>query len=326
MRAIVYSDYGGPEVLRCEEVERPAAGKKEVLVEVRAASVNPIDWHYMRGTPYPLRMALGPRRPKVTRLGFDLAGRVEAVGEGVTRFKAGDEVFGAGRETFARYACASESSLAAKPAKVTCEQAASVPIAGWTALQALRDKGGIRSGQSVLINGAAGGVGTFAVQLAKHLGADVTGVCSARNVEMVRSIGADRVVDYAREDFTRSGRRHDVMVDCVGNRPLLACRRVVSPRGAYVMVGGPDGRWLGPLARGIRTVVLSRFVSQRMVLFLAKPNDADLTLLGGLLQAGKLTPVIDRRYRLSEVPDAIRYLEEGHARGKVVITMEGDGA
>ncbi len=325
MKAIVHREYGPPDVLRYEEVEKPTPRDDEVLVEVRAASVNPIDWHYMRGTPYPIRIGLGLRKPKAARLGFDLAGRVVAVGKGVTRFKAGDEVFGAGRGTFARYACASPSSLAAKPPKVTFEQAASVPIAGWTALQTLRDKGGVRPGRSVLINGAAGGVGTFAVQLAKHLGADVTGVCSARNAGMVRSLGADRVVDYAREDFTRSGRRHDVVVDCVGNHPLLACRRVLEARGVYVMVGGPDGRWLGPLARGIRTVVLSRFVSQRMVPFLAKPNEADLTLLGGLLQAGKLTAVIDRRYGLSEVPDAIRYLEEGHARGKVVIVMEGDG-
>jgi NADPH:quinone reductase-like Zn-dependent oxidoreductase len=251
-----------------------------------------------------------------------VAGQVEAVGRNVTRFKPGDEVFGACRGAFAEYACTSESAVAMKPDNVTFEQAASVPIAAFTALQGLRDKGQIQPGQKVLINGAAGGVGTFAVQIAKSFGADVTGVCSTRNVDMVRSIGADRVIDYTRVDFTKSGQRYDLLFDCIGNHSLLACRRVLNPKGIYVAVGGPNGRWIGPMALFFRALVLSRFVSQNLAAFIAKASKEDLVILRELVLAGKVTPVIDKRYRLSEVPEAIRYLEEGHARGKVAITLE----
>jgi NADPH:quinone reductase-like Zn-dependent oxidoreductase len=324
MKAAVYSRYGPPDVVQIKDVEKPVPKDNEVLMEVRAASVNPLDWHFMRGTPYFVRIMTGLRKPKDKRLGVDVGGQVEAVGRNVTQFKPGDEVFGACRGAFAEYACASESALAMKPDNVTFEQAASVPIAAFTALQGLRDKGQIQPGQKVLINGAAGGVGTFAVQIAKSFGADVTGICSTRNVDMVRSIGADRVIDYTQEDFTKSGQRYDLMLDSVGNRSLSACRRVLNPKGIYIPVGGEAGRWMiGPLARSITALVLSRFVSQKLVAsFLAKPSKEDLTIMHDLMKAGKVTPVIDKRYRLSEVPEAIRYLEEGHARGKVVITLE----
>jgi NADPH:quinone reductase-like Zn-dependent oxidoreductase len=292
------------------------------LIRVRAASVNPADLHLMRGTPYFLRIAAGLRKPNITRLGLDVAGQVEAVGSNVTEFKPGDEVFGLCRGAFAEYACTPEAALVTKPNNVTFEQAASVPGSAFTALQGLRDKGHIQPGKKVLINGASGGVGTFAVQIAKSFGADVTGVCSTRNVEMVRSIGADHVIDYTREEFTKSRQRYDLILDSVGNHSLLACRRVLSPKGIYIVNGGPEGRWIGPLARGIRALVLSRFVGQNFVMFFAKRSKEDLTTIRGLVGAGKVTPVIDRRYRLSEVPDAIRYLEEGHAQGKVVITVE----
>lgn len=289
---------------------------------VRAASVNPVDWHFMRGTPYFLRILAGLRKPKHTRLGVDVAGQVEAAGRSVTQFKPGDEVFGLCRGAFAEYVCTSEAALAIKPDNVTFEQAGSVPLAALTALQGLRDKGQIQPRQKVLINGAAGGVGTFAVQIAKWFGADVTGVCSTRNVEMVQSIGADRVIDYTQEDFTISGQRYDLLFDCVGNHSFSACRRVLSHKGIYVAVGGPSGRWMiGSLAGLIAALVLSRFMSQKLVMILARPNKKDLTIMHELMAAGKVTPVIDKCYRLSEVPEAIRYLEEGHARGKVVITF-----
>ena len=321
MKAAIYTRYGPPDVLQIRDVEKPVPKDNEVLIEVRAASVNPFDWHLMRGTPYIVRIMAGLLKPKVTRLGVDVAGQVEAVGRNVTQFKPGDKVFGACRGAFAEYACTSESALVMKPDNVTFEQAASVPVAAFTALQGLRDKGHLQPGQKVLINGAAGGVGTFAVQIAKLFGADVTGVCSTRNVDMVRSIGADRVIDYTQEDFTKSGQRYDLFFDSVGNHSLLACRRVLNPKGIYIVVGGPDGRWLGPLARMIKTLVLSRFVSQNLVMFLARRSKEDLTIMHELMKAGKVTPVIDKRYKLSEVPEAIRYLEEGHARGKVVITL-----
>jgi len=322
MKAAVCSRYGPPDVVQITDVEKPVPKDNEVLIEVRAASVNPFDWHLMRGTPYIVRIMAGLLKPKDKRLGVDVAGQVEAVGRNVTQFKPGDEVFGACRGAFAEYACTSESALVMKPDNVTFEQAASVPVAAFTALQGLRDKGHLQPGQKVLINGAAGGVGTFAVQIAKLFGADVTGVCSTRNVDMVRSIGADRVIDYTQEDFTKSGQRYDLFFDSVGNHSLLACRRVLNPKGIYIVVGGPDGRWLGPLARMIKTLVLSWFVSQNLVMFLAKRSKEDLTIMHELMEAGKVTPVIDKRYRLSEVPEAIRYLQEGHARGKVVITLE----
>ena len=317
MKAIVYCNYGSPDVLKCEEIEKPTAGDNEVLIKVRAASVNPLDWRIMRGRPYILRILFGLRKPTITRPGRDVAGQVEAVGRNVTQFKPGDEVFGACRGAFAEYACTSESALAMKPDNVTFEQAASVPVAALTALQGLRDKGQIQPGQKVLINGAAGGVGTFAVQIAKSFGADVTGVCSTRNVDMVRSVGADQVIDYTQEDFTKRGQHYDIIFDSVGNHSLFACRRVLNPKGIYIIVGGPG---IAPLARAITALVLSRFVSQNMVMVLARIRSKDLTIMKELMEAGKVTPVIDRHYRLSEVPEAIRYLEEGHARGKVVIT------
>ncbi|MGO9009473.1 MAG: NAD(P)-dependent alcohol dehydrogenase [Bryobacteraceae bacterium] len=323
MQAIVYRNYGSPDVLRCEETEKPDAGDNKVLIRVRAASVNPLDWHFMRGTPYFVRLMTGLRKPKITHLGVDVAGQVEAVGRNLTQFKSGDEVFGSCRGAFAEYVCTSEAALVTRPDNVTPEQAASAPAAALTALQGLRDKGQIQPGQKVLINGAAGGVGTFAVQIAKSFGADVTGVCSTRNVDMVRSIGADRVIDYTQEDFTRSRQHYDLIFDLVGNHPLLACRRVLNPKGVYIAAGAPGSRWMiGAVARSIAALVLSRFVSQDLVGVLARSNQEDLTILHKLMKAGKVTPVIDRRYRLSEVPEAIRYLEEGHARGKVVITLE----
>jgi NADPH:quinone reductase-like Zn-dependent oxidoreductase len=323
MKAIVYDQYGSQDVLKCEEIEKPKPGEGEVLIRVQAASVNPYDWHFMRGLPYFIRLMAGFARPKQRRLGVDGAGYVEAVGRNVTQFKAGDAVFGACRGAFAEYACAPERSLASKPDRVTFEQAATVPIAGLTALQGLRDKGNIQAGVKVLINGAAGGVGTFAVPIAKSFGAEVTGVCSTRNVEMVRSIGADEVIDYTREDFTSLGRRYDLLFDCIGNHSLRECRRVMNTKGVSLGVGGPTGRWmLGFLVRTIAVLFLSPFLNQKFVTFMAKPNSADLAAIAELMAAGKLTPVIDRRYGLNDVPEAIRYLEAGHARGKVVITLQ----
>jgi NADPH:quinone reductase-like Zn-dependent oxidoreductase len=323
MKAIVYHDYGSPDVLRLEEIEKPTAGDNDVLIKVCAASVNPYDWHFMRGLPYLVRMFVGLRKPKITRLGVDAAGRVAAVGKNVTRFKPGDEVFGAFRGAFAEYACALESGLALKPQNVSFEQAASVPIAACTALQGLRDKGRIQPGLRVLVNGAAGGVGTFGVQIAKSFGANVTGVCSSRNVAMVQSIGADRVIDYTRDDFTQSGQRYDLILDCVGNHPMTACKRVLNPKGILVMAGGTASPWMiDVLVRSVQALVLSQFGSRKLLGMLAKMNDVDLAILGELIRASKVTPVIDRRYPLSDVPAAIRYLEEGHARGKVVITYD----
>ncbi|MGH8428251.1 MAG: NAD(P)-dependent alcohol dehydrogenase [Gammaproteobacteria bacterium] len=320
MKAILYTEYGPPDVLRFEEVAKPAPKDDEILIKVRAASVNPLDWHLMRGSPYFLRIMAGLRKPKSTRPGVDVAGRVETVGGNVTQFKPLDEVFGACRGALAEYACASESAVVLKPANVTFEQAASVPVAAITALQGLRDKGRIQPGQNVLINGAAGGVGTFAVPIAKSFGADVTGVCSTRNVDMVRSIGADHVIDYTREDFTKSVQRYNLILDGVGNHSLSACRRVLTPHGICVMIGAPKN-FGAFLSSALTAPALSRLASQKFVMFMAKIRKEDLTILRGLMEAGKLTPVIDRRYNLSEAPEAIRYLEEGHARGKVVITL-----
>jgi NADPH:quinone reductase-like Zn-dependent oxidoreductase len=324
MKAIVYHSYGSPDVLECEEMEKPVAGDDEVLLKVRAASVNPLDGHLLKGTPYLGRLMFGLRKPKHPRPGVDVAGQVEAVGRNVTQFKPGDEVFGSCRGAFAEYACTSESALVLKPDNVTFEQAAAAPVAAFTALQGLRDKGRLQPGQKVLINGAAGGVGTFTVQFAKWFGADVTGVCSTRNVDMVRSIGADRVIDYTREDFTRNGQRYDLIFDLVGNHPLLACRRALNPKGIYLaagVLGASGGRWIGPLPRLLKALLLSPLVSQRFVPFIARRSQEDLTITRDLLATGKLTPVIDRCYSLSEVPQAVRYLQAGHARGKVVITM-----
>jgi NADPH:quinone reductase-like Zn-dependent oxidoreductase len=321
MKAIVCRGYGPPRVLRLEEVDQPVPGDAEVLIRVRAAAVNPLD-KVFRGTPYVLRPLFGLRRPKDTRPGRDMAGQVEAVGKSVTRFKPGDDVFGVCRGAFAEYACAAESRLAPKPAGVSFEQAAAAPVAGLTALQGLRDRGQVRPGHAVLINGAAGGVGTFAVQIAKSLGAEVTGVCGARNVDLVGSLGADRVIDYTREDFTTGTERYDLIFDCVGNRPLFALRRLLEPQGRYLAVGAAaQGRWIGPLGRVLKTLIFSRVVSRRFQLFLAKVRTEDLVELAELMAGGKVRPVIDRRYALAQVPEALHYLEEGHARGKVVITI-----
>jgi NADPH:quinone reductase-like Zn-dependent oxidoreductase len=323
MKAAVYARYGPPEVVQITDVEKPVPNDDEVLIKVRAASVNPYDWHFMRGMPYPVRIAAGLRQPKDKRLGVDVAGQVEAVGRNVTQLKPGDEVFGLCKGAFAEYACASESRVGVKPDNVTFEQVAAVPIAAFSALQGLRDKGNLQPGQKVLINGAAGGVGTFAVQIAKSFGADVAGVCSTRNVDRVRSIGADHVLDYIREDFTKGAQRYDLILDCVGNQSLSALRRVLNPKGIYVQVGGPTGRWLiGFLIRLIKMLLLSRFVSQRLVIVGAKSSKEDLTILSNLMSTRKVRPVIDKSYSLSEVPEAIRYVEAGHARGKVVINLE----
>jgi NADPH:quinone reductase-like Zn-dependent oxidoreductase len=322
MKAVVYRRFGPPEVLQFEDVEKPTPRDDEVLIRVRAASVNPLDWRLVKGEPYLARLMMGIPRPKVMRPGVDVAGELEAVGRSVTRFRPDDAVFGTCRGAFAEYGCASESALVTKPANVTFEQAAAVPVAAYTALQALRNKGRVRPGQKVLVNGASGGVGTFTVQIAKAFGAEVTGVCSTRNVEMVRSIGADHVIDYTQEDFTRGGRRYDLIIDNAGNHPLSACRRALEPSGTYVMVGGPYRGWIDFLARLIQVPVLSRLSSQKLTMVMAKRNQEDLATLRDLAAEGKVTPVIDRRYALSEVPEAISYLEEGHARGKVVITMD----
>lgn len=326
MQAIVYCDYGTAEVLRLEDTEKPVPADDDILVRVRAASVNPLDWHYMRGTPYVMRLGSGLRKPNDTRLGVDFAGTVEAVGRNVTRFKPGDDVFGGRSGAFSEYVTVRQDrAVALKPANVTFEQAASVPIAAITALQALRDAGKVQRGQTVLINGASGGVGTFAVQIAKAYGAHVTGVCSTRNLDLVRSLGADQVIDYTQEDFTERAERFDLILDVVGNRSLSEYRRVMKPEAKAILIGGggPDaGSWIGPLARPVNAILFNPFVSEEFVPFLAELNPDDLALLGDLMQSGKVTAVIDRRYRLSEVPDAIRYLEDGHARGKVIISLE----
>jgi NADPH:quinone reductase-like Zn-dependent oxidoreductase len=324
MKAIVYHCYGSPEVLRLEQIARPVPSDDGVLVRVHAASVNPLDWHYMRGTPFFLRLDAGAGVPKEARLGVDFAGTVAAVGRNVKRFKPGDEVFGATSGAFAEYVSLAESkSLVLKPASVSFEQAAAVPIAAITALQALRDKGAVKPGQRVLINGASGGVGTFAVQIAKALGAEVTGVCSTRNLPMVRTLGADHVIDYSQQDYTRSSQHYDLIVDTVSNHSPAENRRVLTAHGSVVIVGGNGhGKWFGPLMAPIKALVYSRFVPQNFSFMLAKVTPADLEVLRGLMQAGKVTAVIDRRYTLSETPAALTYLEAGHARGKVVIAVE----
>jgi NADPH:quinone reductase-like Zn-dependent oxidoreductase len=327
MKAIIRCDYGLPN-LKLADVEKPVPNDDQILVRVRAASVNPYDWHFIEGTPYIVRaMGVGLRKPKDPRVGVDFAGTVEAVGKNVTQFKPGDEVFGGRGGAFAEYVCPrAAGSVTLKPASLTFEQAASVNIAGITALQAVRDRGKVQPGQTVLINGASGGVGTFAVQIAKSFGADVTGVCSTRNVELVRSLGADHVIDYTKEDFTKSDQRYDLMLDNVGNHPLLECRRVLKPNGIYVLIGGggpSEQGLLGGLANAVKAMLLSPFVSQKMGMMMADPSSKDLAILGDMMQSGKIKPVIDRTYKsLGEVPEAIRYLEQGHARGKVVITVE----
>jgi NADPH:quinone reductase-like Zn-dependent oxidoreductase len=322
MQAITYHQYGPPDVLELETVELPALGDDEVLVRVRAASVNPRDWHYLRGLPYIMR-PIGLRIPKDGGLGSDMAGQVEAVGRAVTRFRPGDEVYAfvlAGG--FAGYARVPENVLGPKPANLSFVQAAAVPLAALTALQGLRDHGRVQPGQRVLIIGASGGVGTFAVQLAKLFGAEVTGVCSTRNLELVRSLGADDVIDYTREDFAGNGRRYDLVFQLAGTRSPGAIRRALTPKGRLILSSGESsGRWVGPMDRIVKAAALSPFVPQTLAPFEAKQSRDDLQVLKDLIEAGKLTPVIDRTYPLRETPEALRYLEKGHARGKVVITV-----
>jgi NADPH:quinone reductase-like Zn-dependent oxidoreductase len=326
MKAVVYTDYGSPDVLQIRDIKKPVPNDNQILIKVRAASINPLDWHFIEGTPYIMRaMGVGLRKPKDPRLGVDLAGEVEAVGKNVTQFKPGDEVFGARDGAFAEYVCArADRAVVLKPANITFEQAASVPIAAITALQGLRDKGKIQPEQKVLINGASGGVGTFAVQIAKSYGAEVTGVCSTRNLDLVRSLGADHVIDYTKEDFTKGKQRYDLILDNVGTQPLSGFRHALQPKGICVMIGGGgpnDGGLIGPLGRPVKALMLSPFISQKMSMFMAELNKKDLMILGGLMQSGKVKPVIDRTYPLSQIAEAIRYLEQGHARGKVIITI-----
>ena len=330
MKAIVHCEYGPPDVLKLEDVEKPAPNDNQLLVRVRAASVNPLDLT-IRG-PWLIRPILGIRKPKDTRLGVDYAGTVEAVGKNPAaagQFKPGDEVFGGRDGALAEYVCVlADRAVALKPPNITFEQAASVPVAAITALQGLRDKGKIQRGQKVLINGASGGVGTFAVQIAKSFGTEVTGVCSTRNLDMVRSIGADHVIDYTKEDFTKTDQRYDLIFDLVGNHSFSERRRILNPNGICVMAGIGGAGWhdgIGMRLLGeLNAYVASRFVHEKFITYIATLNKADLIILGDLMQTGKVTPVIDRRYKLSEVPAALRYLEEGHARGKVVITVERD--
>lgn len=333
MKAIACPRYGSADVLELRDVDTPLVGDDDVLVRVRAASVNRYDWHSMTGVPYIARAGFGLFRRKLDGLGADLAGQVEAVGTNVTTVRPGDEVFGEvdgevpGQPllelgSFAEYVCVSPSSIVPKPAELTFEQVAAVPLAGTTALQGLRDQARLEPGQRVLINGASGGVGTFAVQIAKALGAEVTGVCGPTNVEMVRSIGADRVLDYTREDFSQDSQLYDVMLDNVGNRTLSECRRIIRPTGIYVAsFGRPDRRWLGPLPKLFKMSVLSLLGGSRMVTWVSQRNRKDLLVLSELLETQKIRPVIDRVYPLSEVPDAMRHLGEGHASGKIIIGM-----
>ncbi|MGB5335119.1 MAG: NAD(P)-dependent alcohol dehydrogenase [Woeseiaceae bacterium] len=322
MKAVVYRCYGSPDVLEYSDVPKPVPADNEVLVKVMAASVNPLDWHYMRGSPFFMRLGVGLGAPEDTRLGVDFAGIVESVGKNVTRYKPGDEVFGGASGAFAEYLVIREDrALATKPANVTFEEAASVTIAGVTALQALRDHGALQAGQKVLINGASGGVGTFAVQIAKSMGAEVTGVCSTRNVEMVTAIGADHVIDYKKQNYTDGDERYDLIVDMVSNHGLLANTKVIQDSGALVMVGGPTGDWLKPLAGPLKAMLMSPFLDQRVGMMLGRLSPEDLAFIAELMQAGAVTPVIDQRFSLAEVADAIRYSETGRARGKIIINV-----
>lgn len=321
MKAIVYTQYGPPDVLQIQEVAKPTPKDNEVLVKLHAASANPADWRLMRGTPFFARFTSGLQKPKNTVLGADIAGRVEAIGRNVTQFQPGDEVFGEiSAGGFAEHACVPENVVALKPTNISFAQAAAVPLAAITALQGLRDKGQIQAGQKVLINGASGGVGTFAVQLAKAFGAEVTGVCSTRNVEMVRSIGADHIIDYTQENFTNNGQRYDLILDNMANRSVSDYRRSLNPNGICVVVGFSTMTYLLQVA--LLGLWVTKTSGQTIGAMLANANTQDLIFLKGLLEAGEVVPVIDRCYPLSEAPEAIRYLEKGHARGKVVITIE----
>jgi NADPH:quinone reductase-like Zn-dependent oxidoreductase len=325
MKAILHCEYGGPEVLTLADVEKPIPTDNQILVRVRAASLNPLDLT-IRG-PLLLRPLFGMRKPKDSRLGVDYAGVVEVVGKNVTQFKPGDEVFGGKNGALVQYVCVlADRSVVLKPANMTFEQAASVPVAAITALQGLRDKGKIQAGQKVLVNGASGGVGTFAVQIAKSFGTEVTGVCSTRNVDLVRSIGADHVIDYTKEDFTKADQRYDLIFDLVGNHSFSERRRVLNQNGICVMAGIGGAGWHDGMAMRsageLNAYVGSRFVSQKFIAYIAQFNKKDMMVLADLMQSGKMTPVIDKTYKLSETADALRYLEQGHARGKVVVTVE----
>jgi NADPH:quinone reductase-like Zn-dependent oxidoreductase len=323
MRAAMRDRYGSPDVVEVREIDKPVPADDEVLVRVHAAALNLADWYEVTGRPYVGRAQVGLRKPKDNRLGVDYAGTVEAIGKNVTEFRPGDEVFGGRNGAHAEYVCAREDrAIVRKPANVTFEQAAAVPIAAITALQGLRDKGQLQPGQKVLINGASGGVGTFTVQIAKALGAEVTAVCSPGNVDVVRSLGADHVIDYTREDFTRSDQRYDLMLDIAGSRSWSECTRVLSRQATLVIVGGPKAnRVFGPLGHVVKKWLAGLLSSRKVVFFIAKFNKADMLVLQELLEAGKVTPVIDRRYELSEIADALRYLGEGHARAKIVLTV-----
>jgi NADPH:quinone reductase-like Zn-dependent oxidoreductase len=322
MKAIRYRCYGSSDVLEFGPVEKPEPAADEVLVRVHAASVNPLDWHFMRGSPYVMRFMSGLGKPADTRLGVDFAGTVEAVGDAVTRFEPGDAVFGGANGAFAEYLTVRESgAVAMKPENVTFEEAATVPVAALTALQALRDKGRLQPGQKVLINGASGGVGTFAVQIAKALGAEVSGVCSTRNVDMVRSIGADHVIDYKKENYTENDRRYDLIVDMVGNHSPRKNLQVLEPDGILVLVGGGKGDWIEPLKGPLQTLILSPFVEQEVESLLARLVADDLAVLAGLMENEAVTPVIDRRYPLRDVASAIEYSETGRARGKIIVDV-----
>jgi NADPH:quinone reductase-like Zn-dependent oxidoreductase len=328
VKAIVQDRYGSPDVLTLREIDEPVAADKEVLVRVHAAAVNARDWHVMRGDPYLARLldrtTFGRNGPKIRTRGTDFAGRVEAVGRGVTRFRPGDDVFGEFDGAFAEYLCVPDEVVEKKPANLTFEQAAALPLAGNTALMGVRDAAKVQPGQQILINGASGGVGTFAVQIAKSFGAEVSGVCSTRNMDLVRSIGADHVIDYTREDFTRKGRRYDVVFDLVGNRSLTECRRALTPAGTLILSGGGvsnGGSFVGPIGLIVRGQLLSRFVRHRVIALVAKPSRENLAALRELVESGKVTPVIERTYPLREAPEAIRYLEAEHARAKLVLTV-----
>lgn len=323
MKAIVQDTYGETDVLEFREIGRPEIAADEVLVRVHAAGVDRGVWHLMTGLAYPIRLAgYGLRAPKTPVPGMDLAGVVDAVGADVTRFRAGDEVYGIGKGAFAEYARAPENKLAPKPSNLTFEQAAAVAVSGLTALQAVRDQGEVGPGQQVLVIGASGGVGSYAVQLAKAFGAEVTAVCSTTKVDLVRSLGADHVVDYIRDDFAAGNRRYDVIIDIGGNSTLSRLRRALTPKGTLVITGGEtDGRWIGGYDRQLRAVLLSPFVSQRLRTFVSSENHVDLLTLTELIESGKVTPAVDRTYPLNEAPSAIRYLEEGRVRGKVVVTV-----
>ncbi len=326
MKAIVYEKYGPPEdVLKLQDIDRPVPTESEVLVRVRAAGLQAGDWVMVRGVPYFMRPSYG-FKPKNNVAGFDVAGHVEAVGSSVTRFQPGDEVFGWCKGACAEFACADEASFAPKPSNLTFEEASTVPSSAQTALQALRDQGKVQPKQKVLVIGASGGVGTFAVQIGKAFGAEVSGVCSTRNVEMVRSIGADDVIDYTKEDIGKSGRRYDLILDMAGNRPLSHLRRVLTPKGTLLLVGGRGGPWLMGMERTIRALLLSPFVSQRLAFFVTVPTNQDLRLLKQLIEDGKVKPVIDRTYPLRETPEAVGYIERGHARGKVVISIGAESS